>query len=513
MLERARTYLESKLRALEDADQKVADTFLQAEKYRASTVAGLLSDMERKLNGNASVLDAYKSLGIEPPPTYSAPSAEVLQLAVQSDSGVLRLSTQREIARTGTSHDGSVATVEPNLRLRPYLVRGRLSRPGINEEVWRQEPVAFKSCNEVSALIQGATFEPEISADIDAESAELARMCHNKLQRMEGGLPRFQRDVSTLPRQGFATFEVVWHVADSADPLTYPTAMPFREQSTVERWLWDARGRNLEFIEYRSGGLSGETYVVPARQSKASQFRSLVVNVHASGQNLEGVSPIRVIVGLRKLKELILGSFGISYQKYSVPVALITEELLTVGGTLTSAAGSQKHSGEVQTLITRLQNLRSRLAAVLPVPAGIRVEYVNPTNDMPDPRPMLDYIDSMIALVFENQVSLLGSQSFGSYGMASVQQDKQFTASLLYADRVAIALTELLHATVLWNHSDPDSIVNLPRYTYRFKGTQNSSAWLADAAVLMGGAPVTSWPEAMQREAATKLGLAPETFE
>lgn len=459
--------------------------------------------------------DVFRDFGIDPPPAMESASWEPAAYRLTETGAVERFSdggslgvvelAQAPIGVPGTYIIDGRIEVEHNARVRPYQARGRLSRPGLNEEIYRTEPVAFKSVNEIGALICNAAYEPHIPDDVPPAVVKEINRQHAAIRRA-----MLQDDVlvnaSSFLKHGFALFEVVWN-----DDTTVKSIL-FREQSTIDRWLFDERQSEWVGTEFRTGSPSNESYIIPNGTTLATA-RSMLVNLHATGNNLEGVSPIRVITGLRKLKELVLQAYGVSYQKYAVPIAMIVHESIDASAAILGQAGNAESKEEVQKLVTRLQDLRSRLGAVLKVPEGFRVEYVNPSNDMPDPRPLLDYLDMMMALVFANEGALLGNQSFGSYAMAAVSDAKFMRSAPVYAERITSALTKVLHTGLRLNLGDKfDALPELPRYSFRFNGTQDASRYLADLAMTMNARPDT-WPEEVRRAAAARLGLPVNAFD
>jgi hypothetical protein len=252
-----------------------------------------------------------------------------------------------------------------------------------------------------------------------------------------------------------------------------------------------------------------QMYVLPKGDTPES-MRMVLTNIHATGNNVEGVSPVRVAVGLRKLKELLLSIQGVSYQKYGVPIAQVMRKLTDVSAA--SLVGTQGSDADVQMVVNRIQGLQAQIAPVLPMDPGVEVSYATPTNQMPDIRPMLEYLDALMALVFSNEGALLGSQSFGSYAMASVADNRFMRSAPVYAEAIAETMTELLHWMIRWNHPDVDSIEVWPEYGYRFAGTQDATRWAADMQVLTS-AQVWTWPQEARRMAAANMGLSSTAFD
>jgi hypothetical protein len=131
---------------------------------------------------------------------------------------------------------------------------------------------------------------------------------------------------------------------------------------------------------------------------------------------------------------------------------------------------------------------------------------------MPDPTPMLQYIDAMIAMVFSNEGALLGTQSFGSYAMASVSDAKFMRSAPTYASRVSSALTKLLHTGLALNGYDLDELPALPVYGFRFNGTQDASKWIDDLTKTMAAGP-SSWPDEVRSATSARLGLSRDALD
>ncbi len=174
--------------------------------------------------------------------------------------------------------------------------------------------------------------------------------------------------------------------------------------------------------------------------------------------------------------------------------------------------GSAQHEEEKQKAINRLEDMRARLAPVIPLPIGMRLIYEVPTNQLPDVTPLLEYIDTQMALSFSNNGSLLGTRT-GSYALASVLENSFLRSAPSYASRIASGLTELMRWCVLFNHSDPDSIEEFPSYGFRFAGTQDASAWFADLSKATAGADIRTLGQEVRHNGAANLGLSPTAFD
>jgi hypothetical protein len=439
---------------------------------------------------------------------YAAAGVEFPQVEMSQD--MFALSSHEWMAEIGTPGtriiDGRIE-VEQNYRIKPYFARGRISSPGILEDVYRSEPVVFNSLNSISSLAIGALYEPRLE-DTDEVTRAIALRAHRSIVAQKGGVQKFKRNAATAFRLGFAVHEPVWRRLD--DGFVILDKLGFREQSTVDRWLFDQRGSELVGASFQTTAMPGmQMYVLPKGDTPES-MRMVLTNIHATGNNVEGVSPVRVAVGLRKLKELLLSIQGVSYQKYGVPIAQVMRKLTDVSAA--SLVGTQGSDADVQMVVNRIQGLQAQIAPVLPMDPGVEVSYATPTNQMPDIRPMLEYLDALMALVFSNEGALLGSQSFGSYAMASVADNRFMRSAPVYAEAIAETMTELLHWMIRWNHPDVDSIEVWPEYGYRFAGTQDATRWAADMQVLTS-AQVWTWPQEARRMAAANMGLSSTAFD
>lgn len=455
---------------------------------------------------SATLKELYKEFGIQ---TYEERDQDLALLDVEAQEPEFtsrkNFARQEVIGSVGTYIIDGRLRAEANARMAPFFARGRRSVPGLLEKIYRAEPIVFNSVNSTSAIIRSATFDPTPTGDMDQETTEIMLKAHRAIMGIESGYRTFMRDATgTLPKIAFVPFEAVW---DSREDGIWIDDILFREPATLERWLLNDRG-DLGGAEFSVSGDSYFNYVLPyGNEPETSKLH--IMNVNATGNNFEGVSPVRVAAGIRALKELLLNVSGLSYQKYGVPIVQVIHDLVNLNAA-DLAAGSE-NVAEVQALINRLNNLAAQLAPVLKVPAGYKLEVAAPTNTMPDIKPMLEYLDSLMALCFSNEGSVIGG-SFGSYALASVADNRFMRAAPIYAESIADFLTRLLHQMVKWNHSDPEKIITLPEYNYRFSGTQDASKWNADMAVLIAG-QVWNWPEEARQHAAVNMGFSATTFD
>jgi hypothetical protein len=422
-----------------------------------------------------------------------------------------------ETGRPGTYVVGGKVMVEPNAKLRPYQARGRLSRPGIYDELYSTDTLLMKSDNEISGLINSAVYELEYPASLPEGHSvrEVAERCHKNIQRVCGY--DWRKNARTFIRRGFCVFEEVWRRDNDFVKLE---KLAFREQSTVYEWLYDANLRELVGAEFRpmlgqrstreEGGDTPASYILRTGDTpETSQLFHLAIN--DVGLNVEGIPPYRPCVGLRKLKELIFSIWGVSYQKFGSPIPLAVVNLVGDMAAIQQSA-SDKNNAELQRLINRLDAVRAQVAGGIPVPAGYGVQFVSPTGDMPDPKPMLDLIDHQMAMAFSNEGAVLGTNGIGSYAMAS-QKDVTFMRSApSYAAVYINAFDRLLHKMLRWNYPDFNQLEELPKYQYRFAGAQDASAFAADLFKL-AQSKIWEFSEPVRHNAAIAMNLPANAFD
>ena len=441
-------------------------------------------------------------------------------------------STQAEIGTPGTKVVRGRVRVEQNQNLNSLQVRGRNGNPGIYEDIYRTDAGLYKHSAELSTLICSAMYEPQVPEGADAELVEIVARCHKAIMNIHSTWDVFKQNASTFIRNGFAPFEVMW---GQREDFWFPFDLRYREASTVYEWIFDARQSQLLGAKFQiANGSQSSGSVFPAdvqpfpsspgienqniqhyiltKGDTPATARLINLNIGATGNNVEGVPPFRPAVGLRKLKELLLQIQGVAFQKHGCPIATLVTEIVDSTVVELGLVGSAQHEEEKQKAITRLEDMRARLAPVIPLPIGMRLVYEVPTNQLPDVTPLLEYIDVQIALAFSNNGSLLGTRT-GSYALSRTMENSFLRSAPAYASRISAGLSQLMRWCVLFNHSDPDSIEEFPVYGFRFAGSQDASAWFEDLSKITAGADIRTMQEEVRHNAAANLGLSPVAFD
>jgi hypothetical protein len=485
--------------------------------------------------GTATLTDAMRLVGLDPLPQFKAPGWSTLapdsveweafrpesrvllaasQLehrgrrvtlanAMASSRVTLGADVQEEIGIPGTRYTRGVQQTEQNTLLRPFSVRGSSGNRALYDEAWRTDTGIFRHVNEHSAITCSASYEPQDSPGMDDETREIMKRGHAALMNVRGGFRRVKRHWATSIREGFAVSEVVWGV--KPDGFICPVMIEPREAATVQGWVFDEHRRSLAGAEFQSfGDGRAVRYALPAGETPLT-CRMVNVRLNATGNEMEGVPPLRPVIQLRKMKELILQCAGIAFQKHGVPIATVSLALVDATIAELGRVGTPEHRAELNKLLTRLKDIRSKVGPVLQVPVGASVDYVVPTNGMPDSRPLLEWIDLAIAQAFANEGAMLGSGG-GSYALAEAKMAGFMRSAPAYAESFTEVLEQLMRVIIKANHSNPDSITEFPRYAARFAGTQDSTRWINDLATAQN-AGVGSMPAPVQRAVEDRLGL------
>jgi hypothetical protein len=320
----------------------------------------------------------------------------------------------------------------------------------------------------------------------------------------------WRTDAATYIHRGFAPTELVWGV--KSDGFVGLAQTHFREQSTIERWLFDDRGSKMigaEFLAIANSAIQG--YVLPAGMVPDTA-RLLVVNIAATGNNIEGVPPTRPIIAIDKLRQLIVQTFGISYQRFGVPFVKVFIQMFEDLSKNLAAVGAQVNFHDVVKTVSRFDNLRARQPGSIALKPGIDAEFMTPLGDFPMPLPMLRYLDELKGLAFANESATLGMSTFGSYAMAEVADNKFLRSAPFYGAPIVRGYNQLMRLHVMWNYPRAAELEIFPHYKLRFAGALDSSKWIADVVTLWQAEPWTM-PEDVRRMAAANLGLPRETFD
>lgn len=225
------------------------------------------------------------------------------------------------------------------------------------DEMRRSESQISMLMNAIINPIKAANwdFEP-----YDANDPECVKHCelvkHCMLDMID--FDTFKGEALTMIPFGFSLMEVVHSV--TFDDEKFGTfnglkALSFRAQKTIENWQLEPKtGRLVGVNQYTYSDLGGNQFI-------PGEFL-LCFTLNKEGDNYEGISALRPMLGAYKRKELYLQLAAIGVERYAIGTPI---------GTV--PAGKEK-SPEYQSFLKTLQNYTSHEASYITVPQGWTID-------------------------------------------------------------------------------------------------------------------------------------------
>jgi hypothetical protein len=279
-----------------------------------------------------------------------------------------------EIGAPGTPVQGGVITVEPTVRLRPYLARGYAGTSGVFEEL-RREPVVYRSTTSIKQLLVNAdwhmAYPKEVPDALRPKVEEAGAWAWAMLLGLEDGWKQYVEDALSGIDFGFSPHEIVWHQPDNAGRQAI-RRLAYREQSTVREWLFDRRGSDFLGARFQTGGDGAYSYALPAHGERLSDHRLLVNTLAGRGNNLEGLPPVRTVEPIITLKRLLIQIFGVTAERYGAPLLTARAD----NDLVSKLAGAAVKEEDQEAFLDDLMELVAADTAALQVPTGLILEFV-----------------------------------------------------------------------------------------------------------------------------------------
>lgn len=404
-----------------------------------------------------------------------------------------------EVAGPGTRVVSGLPSTDPAGRFSPYLARGVCGNIGIYERQLRN-PLVDRNVSSFAEGLVEAAWSASPPRNVPEEYEERAREMATWVESWTVNAPwwpEYIEHAASCLAFGFAPFEAVWGVDEQNRP--YIRRMAFREQCTVDRWMWDARGANLVSAQFRSTGDHGTAYLLPARGEHILDHRLMVVTYRGRGNNIEGRPPGRSLDVLLVLWELLWKIAGACFERFGSPVLTARYD-----AALLALPGKTPDAGEVDIFLDYLSILTALDTPTLEVPLGLLAEYVGPSGEMPDVLPLIEKLEATVDRAYATQAMGLGQRSsHGSYALAKVQDDDR-TRALPAIGRVIVRpFIEALGLIA-------EQVWGIPaRYAPRLscvpEADVDASAWITDALRWNKEAP--TMPAPMRTRGNELLGL------
>ena len=400
-----------------------------------------------------------------------------------------------EVGIVGTRVTVGRIAIEPSASFRPYYVRGTSGNPRLYEEYWRSDNIIFDSYQSSVELLLSGRYDltiPEDAPEEDRERLEeFAAFYKSKFLNIKGGWDKYVEEAASSLLFGFAPFEVVW--ARDAEGRPYPHKIAFREQNTVERWLFCERGDQLDAGQFQTGGDTTQRFTLTARGERVEDHKLLIANVNARGNNVEGISLLRPIIHWVRLKRILIQIAGVCAEKYGVPIVQIFRD-----PAYANEYGIAPDDDQKKDLRAVYSALRSVESAAIEMPDGLRAELLAPPGTMPNLQTLLEFCDQQIARVFSNEGSLLGRNQIGSYALGEVKERDFIRSAPFFARRILKPINDLIRVLARdWFGDDVPGY--LPQMRYILDAFRDSSRWIQDVNSLMPNGQWRDVPEVAEQ--------------
>lgn len=446
-------------------------------------------EMRRRVEGNAVVVESREQV-----------DDKVVEVTMREGE------VQDAIGQPGTVVRGGKIYAEPEQAYSTYIVRGSSGNAGLYEENYRGEPLIMDAISSHTEVIVQGRVRLDVPEGVPDEQREQVEQFVERqaaaFASMPGGWVRYlDGAVQTVLKHGHAPHEVVW--GHDAEGRPYVHELAFYEPSVVDRWYFSEDARRLMGASFRTSGEGPTTWFTPATGDRVTAVRLIVPALNAVGNNVEGVSPQRPALFYVRAKRLLLQLAAIAAEKFGVPVTKVME--------MAPAPGTQGASKSViQRIFKTFKFATGRKPVVVSLPHNVAVELTSPSGAMPSFDSLIQYCDTMIAMTFSVEGSLLGLQSSaGSFALGEVRERDALRSAPRYARAVLAPINALVRAMALEEMPD---LVDVPQLVWSPQEPPKDNAARFAMLAQAFGRPLDDWPELAQGEALKILDLPPNTF-
>jgi len=431
-----------------------------------------------------------------------------------------------EIGRPGTKFYDGELEMEQVGKYAPFQVRGVYGEPGLLDKQYRQEPVIRDSIDSIVEIQMSADrfvdppeakyFASDQRHQAVVEWSRRMNLVFNNLESNlphEDGFARYVADAAnSVATFGFSPHEVVWRNEGWQGFDTYvPKKIPYRETSTVWRWVMDNSHSRLVAIDFNTstdiGVRDSPEYTLPVRGPRLRDHKAVVARLSARGANWEGVAPARSTQHWIKFKQLLGQIAAATAQKYGVPTTFIRLDPSFFSALPNPMDADQ---GAIKEVVDKLDIKQATECAIVGLPGGLEADLQSPAGTMPDFEDLIRYCDEQIAKPYSNEGSLLGHEH-GSYALAE-SKDNAFMRSAPMYNRV---IMEPINGLMRMMAREEFGV--LPAYpTMKFKlnAMHDAESFVEDVSNLFApNESVTRWPEKVRKAVAKKLGMRENAFD
>lgn len=344
----------------------------------------------------------------------------ILQAAPESDASGFK--AQQKDVPTQTQATGNSGTqIFGGYFSEEYLARLR-GRVGAKQwdEMRRSEAQVSLLMNAIKNPIKAANwdFEPYDSSDPESvKQCEFVKF--NILERID--FNTFKGEALTVLDFGFSLFEMVHDVVFNHPKFgTFNglKCLGFRSQKTIENWQLEQKtGRLMGVNQYTYSDLGGNQFI-------PGEF--CLVFTHAKeGDNYEGISVLRPMLGAYMRKELYLKLAAIGVERYAI------------GTPIGTVPKGKEKTKEYEEFINTLSNYTSHECSFITLPEGWKIDIQKADFDADKLKELLLFENTeMVNAVVANFLILGMNGGGGAYALGS-NLGEFFTSGIQsYADLI-----------------------------------------------------------------------------
>lgn len=343
-------------------------------------------------------------------------------------AGMKEVPTQNQaLGNSGTQIFGGYFSEEYLSRL-----RGRIGAKQW-DEIRRSEAQVSLLMNAVKNPIKAANWDVEAYDESNPEYAKHAELCkHNLFERIDWNT--FKHEALTYLEFGFSLFEVVHDVVfehPKFGTFNGIKMLGFRSQKTIENWqLEQGTGRLLGVNQYTYSDLGGNQFI-------PGEF--LLNFTHSKeGDNFEGISVLRPMLGAYMRKELYLKLAAIGIERYAIGTPI---------GTIPKG---KERSTEFEAFKSTLENYTSHEASFIIKPDGWNIDIQKGDFDASKLKDLLTFENTeMVNALVANFLILGMNGGGGAYALGS-NLGEFFTSGIQsYADLICDSINRSLFKSLV----------------------------------------------------------------
>lgn len=301
------------------------------------------------------------------------------------------------------------------------------------DEMRRSEAQIAMLLNAISNPIKAANWDIEPYDADDADCVKHAELCKTALFEMID-FNTFKHEALTFMPFGFALFEIVHKVVfDHPKFGTFNglSSLAFRSQKTIENWQLEQKtGRLFGVNQYTYSDLGGNQFI-------PGEF--LLIFTHSKeGDNYEGISVLRSMLGSYKRKELYLKLAAIGIEKYAV------------GTPIGTVPKGKERTPEFTEFQKTLQSYSSHETAYITVPDGWKIEIQKGEFDASKLKELLVFENTEMANALVANFLALGMHGAGgAYALGSNLGEFFTTGIQSYADLICDGINRALFPNLI----------------------------------------------------------------